>query len=49
MLNDLEEKMKQQEEVRLKEKQEFEMLLQKEMEQLKLAKEKVCVLSDMLH
>ncbi|XP_023951836.1 E3 ubiquitin-protein ligase RNF8 isoform X2 [Bicyclus anynana] len=40
MLNKLEAKMKEQEEVRLKEKQEFELILQKETEQLRLAKEK---------
>lgn len=43
MLEKLEAKIQEQEEVRLKERQEFVEMLQRETEQLRLAKEKVLI------
>lgn len=43
MLEKLTVKMREQEELRTKEKKQFQELLQKETESLKLAKEKVCL------
>lgn len=43
LLNNLQEKMRQQEEICLKEKRELENLLQMETEKLRLAKDKVII------